>query len=149
MQADCETLKKFGTIDAYFDIGPSGAHASTHIKSAILALRHGARISLMGGYREGESVPHIHAETSVADLRRGVAIPHVKIMHSNMRLFGKWMYERSDILNLFKLVENGMLRLDETAGIETPAVFSLQEWKEALEQAAEDAGFGQNVVIKP
>lgn len=54
MMADCEELKKYGTIDAYFDIGPPEAHASTHIKSCILALRHGARISLMGGYREGE-----------------------------------------------------------------------------------------------
>lgn len=54
MQADCAELKKYGPIDAYFDIGPPEAHASTHIKSAILALGHGARISLMGGYREGE-----------------------------------------------------------------------------------------------
>ena len=55
MMADCTELKKHGQIDAYFDIGPPGAHASTHIKSCILALRHGARISLMGGYMEGES----------------------------------------------------------------------------------------------
>lgn len=54
MQADCNELKKHGQIDAYFDIGPPEAHASTHIKSCILALRHGARISLMGGYREGQ-----------------------------------------------------------------------------------------------
>ena len=55
MQADLNELKKFGQIDAFFDIGPPEAHASTHLKSAILALRQGARVSLMGGYREGAS----------------------------------------------------------------------------------------------
>ena len=55
MEADCKELKKHGPIDAYYDIGPPEAHASTHIKSCILALRHGARVSLMGGYRTGES----------------------------------------------------------------------------------------------
>ena len=54
MQADCSELKKHGEIDAYYDIGPPEAYNSTHIKSAILALKHGARISLMGGYREGK-----------------------------------------------------------------------------------------------
>lgn len=55
MEADSNELKKHGPIDAYYDIGPPEAHASTHIKSCILALRHGARVSLMGGYRTGES----------------------------------------------------------------------------------------------
>lgn len=55
MEADCNELKKFGPIDAYFDIGPPEAYASTHIKSCILALRHGGRVSLMGGYRQGQS----------------------------------------------------------------------------------------------
>jgi len=67
MQADLAKLKEFGKIDAFFDIGPPEAHASTHIKSAILALRHGARISLMGGYREGERrkvIPGDHAMSS-------------------------------------------------------------------------------------
>ena len=53
VMADCNELKKHGQIDAYFDIGPPEAYASSHIKSCIYALRHGARISLMGGYREG------------------------------------------------------------------------------------------------
>lgn len=55
MEADRDALKKFGTIDAYFDIGPPEAAESTHIMSSILALRHGARISLMGGYRGSKS----------------------------------------------------------------------------------------------
>ena len=54
MKRDCDELKKYGPIDAYFDIGPPEAHSSTHIKSCILALRHGARVSLMGGYWGGK-----------------------------------------------------------------------------------------------
>lgn len=54
VEADCKELKKFGLIDAFFDIGPPEAAASTHFKSCILALRHGARISIMGGYKGGE-----------------------------------------------------------------------------------------------
>jgi NADPH:quinone reductase-like Zn-dependent oxidoreductase len=57
--ADCEELKKFGEIDAYLDIGPPQAYTSTHIKTCILALRHGARISLMGGYREDVALPYV------------------------------------------------------------------------------------------
>lgn len=53
VMGDCKELQKYGPIDAFFDIGPPEAHASTHLKSAILALRHSARISLMAGYREG------------------------------------------------------------------------------------------------
>ena len=59
VSADTEALKKFGDIDAYLDIGPSQGYASTHIKSCIFALRHGARISLMSGYREDVALPHV------------------------------------------------------------------------------------------
>ncbi len=62
MMADCEALKHFGPIDAFYDIGPPQAAKSTHIKSAILALRHGARVSLMAGYREGTRCPEIFLE---------------------------------------------------------------------------------------
>ena len=54
LQAECNELKKYGPIDAYYDIGPAEAYASTHIKACILALRHGGRVSLMGGYGEGQ-----------------------------------------------------------------------------------------------
>lgn len=59
------------------------------------------------------------------------------------------MYERSDIVDFVKLVEKGMLRLDESWGFEKPIVFTLEEWKEGFDRAAEQAGFGKSVVIKP
>lgn len=45
---DAEALRAFGTIDAVLDITPFSASTSTHTKSAIKALRHGGRVSLMG-----------------------------------------------------------------------------------------------------
>lgn len=131
MEHDLAELRNFGTIDAYFDIGPKEAVKSTHIKSCILALRHGGRISFMGGYKED------------------LPIPHNIIMHFNMRIYGKWMYERSDIEDLFKLVEGGMLPLGEKGGFEISGEFPLERWEEAWECAWENDKFGQTVVINP
>lgn len=70
-------------------------------------------------------------------------------MLRNMRLYGKCMYERSDIEDLFKLIETDALRLGNTGGVDEPRVLGLEEWKKALDVAAEDTGFGKAVVIKP
>ena len=144
MMADCNELKKHGQIDAYYDIGPPEAHASTHIKSCILALRHGARVSLMGGYREGKntSLLTILLTNSIAD----IAIPHMAIVHKNIRLYGKWMFERSDIADLVQLVESGMLDLGM---VDVIGAYPLEQWKEAFDKAEGRAGFGQIVTIKP
>jgi threonine dehydrogenase-like Zn-dependent dehydrogenase len=48
-EEEVTTLQKFGAADAFFDISPREASDSTHIKSAILSLRHAGRISYMGG----------------------------------------------------------------------------------------------------
>lgn len=131
MAADCTTLKSFGPIDAYLDIGPPEASGSTHIKSCILSLRHGARISLMGGYKDD------------------IAIPHHFIMHANMRLYGKWMYERSDIVDLIRLIETGVLKLGEAGGSKIMGLYPLEQWKEAWDAAAEHAQLGEQVIIQP
>ena len=70
-------------------------------------------------------------------------------MRNNMRIYGKWMFERSDIADLFKLVENGMFKLGEAGGLEVTGVFPLEQWKEAWDLAAEKALFGQQALIKP
>ncbi|KAF2172573.1 hypothetical protein M409DRAFT_63218 [Zasmidium cellare ATCC 36951] len=131
IKAETEALAKFGQADSFFDIGPPEAYQSSHLKSAILSLRHGARISLMGGYRED------------------VAIPHVVIMHKNMQLRGKWMYERSDIADLIKLVEHGILKVGEAAGSHTYGHFSLEQYKEAWDLAAEHTGLGDQILVQP
>ena len=131
MEKDTESLKKFGTIDAFLDISPPAAAKSTHIKSGILALRHGGRISLMGG---------IHGD---------IAIPHSRVMHWNLQLKGKWMCERQDIVDLIKMIEVGVLRLDENAGVKVMGKFVLQEWQDAFSCAAANASVGMIAVINP
>ena len=67
-------------------------------------------------------------------------------MHRNMRLYGKWMFEREDITDMIKLIENGMLDLGV---VQVVGEYPLEQWKEAWDKAAGKAGFGQVVVIKP
>ena len=147
MKADCDKLKKYGPIDAYYDIGPPEAYTSTHIKSCMLALRHGARVSLMGGYREGRYHYMKLCQITTADSTPiDIAIPHMMIMHKNIRLYGKWMYEREDIADMYKLVENGLLDLSI---VKIVGEYPLEKYKEAWDHAAEMAGFGETVIIKP
>ncbi|EMC95031.1 hypothetical protein BAUCODRAFT_110218 [Baudoinia panamericana UAMH 10762] len=133
MMHDLAELKKAaaGPIDAFFDIGPPEASKSTHLKSAILALRHGGRVSLMGGYKDD------------------IPLPHNKIMHWNIRIFGKWMYERSDVTDLVRLIESGILKLGKDGGVEVVGTFPLEEWNAAFDMAAEQNTMGRFVLIKP
>lgn len=67
-------------------------------------------------------------------------------MHKNQRLYGKWMYEREDIVDLFKLVETGLLDLHVADCV---GEYPLEQYKEAWDKAAGEAGFGQYVIVKP
>ena len=128
---DLAALQKYGELDVFFDIGPPEAAKSTHIKTCILSLRHGGRVSLMGGYLED------------------MPIPHRVIMRRNITLKGKWMCERNDIFAMLKLVETGMLPLGRKGGMEVTGTFPLEEWKEAWDLAAEKAGFGEYCLLCP
>ena len=61
-----------------------------------------------------------------------VEIPHRVIMRKNLRLQGKWMYERSDVADMFKLVEGGMLKLGADGGAETVGEYPLEQWRESM-----------------
>ena len=131
VRADAAALQQLGPVDAFFDISPPAAAKSTHIKSGILALRHSGRVSLMGGIRED------------------IAIPYSRVMHWNLQLKGKWMYEREDIEGLIKMVEAGVLKLGEGAGLRVMGKFGLEEWDEAFAKAERNAGMGKLTVIVP
>ena len=121
---------KEGEADVFFDISPPAATESTHFKACILSLRHGGRVSLMGG------------------LRGDVKLPYFKIMHWNMTIKGKWMYERSDVNDLIKMAETGKLRLGNKKAVKCIAEYPLEEWEKALERAETDVAEGF-VVFKP
>jgi threonine dehydrogenase-like Zn-dependent dehydrogenase len=129
--ADMVALRKFGVIDAFFDISPPGAAGTTHIKSAILALRPGGRVSLMGG------------------IRGDVAIPYGAVMHRDLKLKGKWMYPRDAVGELIKMVEIGLLKVGKPAGFKVVGKFSLEEWDEAFTATEKNAGIGEQALICP
>ena len=131
MAKDLEALKAFGTIDAFLDISPPEASKSTHIKSAILALRHSGRVSLMGGTQED------------------VALPHSKIMHFDIALKGKYMYDRDDIKTMIKMIQVGVLPIGEKAGFQVTGKFGLEDWDAAFTSAAENATVGKFAVFTP
>ena len=81
--------------------------------------------------------------------RGDIAHPYRPIMHENMRIHGKWMYERSDCAEMSKLIERGMLKLGKTGGAEITGVYPLEQWKDAWEMAAEKAFVGQYSLIRP
>lgn len=127
---DSEALKSFGAVDAFFDISPPEAGKSTHIKSGILALKHSGRVSLMGGIKD-------------------VSIPHSVVMHRNLTLKGKWMFEREDIKGMIKMVENGVLKLGESSGSRIVGKFGLEDWDKAFTAAEKNAGMGESTLITP
>lgn len=124
--ADLKALQNHGTIDAYFDISPPVAGSSTHFKSAILALRHGGRISMMGGIDN-------------------LNIPMRAFMHRDLMLRGKWMYTRENMRDLIKMAETGVLKL----GGGEVGVFKLDEWDAAFEAAEKGASKGVKALIAP
>ncbi|WPH03094.1 Hypothetical protein R9X50_00596900 [Acrodontium crateriforme] len=117
LETELDSLRKFGNIDACYDISPPFAGQSTHLKSSILALRHGGRVSLMGGFR-GD-----------------VPMPYSQIMHNNLLLRGKWMYDNTQMKALIKMVETGVLKLGERAGLKCAGKFVLEDSEAAFTKA--------------
>lgn len=70
-------------------------------------------------------------------------------MYQNKKLFGNFMYEHSDVSDLFKLVELGIIKLNKAGGVEIVGKYDLEDWKEAWDVAAANATFGRQVVITP
>jgi len=130
MQVEMTELKKFGQINAFFDISPREAQNSTHFKAAILSLAPEGRVSLMGGQLED------------------VAIPHRFIMRFDITLRGKWMYSRADAISFIGMVTTSVLNFKDIVNI--VGTYKLEDWKEAFEEAATVGGkLGQMVLIAP
>ena len=120
-------LQACGIIDAVLDFSPPAAAKSTHLKSAIKALRHSGRCSLMGFADD--------------------FMPALKVVGSNITLKGKLMYKRADMLQFVKMLERGLFPKGKEF-VNTKA-FGLENWKETLDTAAEYAGIGKAVVLIP
>ena len=78
-----------------------------------------------------------------------VPFPHWEIIYKNLTLKGKWMFEREDIKRMIKMVENGMMKLGESAGMKIVGKFGLEDWDKAFTAAEKNAGMGEMVLITP
>ncbi|KAK4233297.1 hypothetical protein C8A03DRAFT_39003 [Achaetomium macrosporum] len=123
VQADSDALRRFGPLDVVLELTPGTVSGTTHTRSALKALRRGGRVSLMGS-AEG--------------------IDAMEIVTNDIVLRGKQMYGREDIVQFFKMLERGLFPRGSHLDVRT---FKLEEWKEALDVAAEHAGLGKGAVF--
>lgn len=120
-----------GGADAYLDLSPAAAAKSTHIAAAIGALRTRGRVSFMGGIYDT------------------VEIPYIVVMYKSLRIQGKYMYDRQDVLGLIKLVEAGLLKVGSEGGLLKLEKFGLHDFEKALDTAEANPGWGQLTVLEP
>jgi alcohol dehydrogenase len=115
-----------GPIDCVLDLLPPAATAA-QVRAALLTVRPGGRVVLMGGVREG------------------VEIPYAWLMRHGVTVRGQWMYPRESIGRLVALVRAGLLRLEQAA----ITTFELDEVNEAIAHAAAHAGPFQATILCP
>ncbi|UKZ84187.1 uncharacterized protein TrAFT101_000105 [Trichoderma asperellum] len=125
---DSAALLNFGAIDAVLDFSPAAASKSAHLNSAIKALRRKGRVSLMGGFHDGP-------------------LPSFRIIANDITIKGKFMYERDDMAQFVRMLERGLFPKGQNFVIAKS--FSLDDWKSALDMAADYTGAGRLVVITP
>lgn len=126
LETDTKALEPFGTIDAVVDFTPPFASKSTHLKSVIKSLRRGGRCSLMGFSED---------------------LFDIKVVGFDITMKGKLMYDREDMVLFVKMMERGLFPRGKDFA--DPKAFAMEDWKEALDAAAEHIGIGKLVVIEP
>ncbi|KAK6194108.1 hypothetical protein LQW54_011793 [Pestalotiopsis sp. IQ-011] len=126
-EADTASIKAFGTVDAVLDLSPPAAAQSTHLLSAVAALRRGGRISIMGSV--------------------GQNIMDWNFLSNDLVAKAKLMYDREDLFLFVKMLEAGLL--GQGADLVETKCFALEAWKEAFEEATTYAGVGRIVALTP
>ena len=117
-------------IDVVLDILPPQASIN-QVKVAILAVRPGGRIALMGGVGMGTGTE--------------LSLPYPWLMRNNITIRGQWMYPRDAIFRLVAFVKSGLL----DPHIYDIAEFPLAQIKQAIEHACKTAGPFAKTVLRP
>ena len=135
VEKDCAALKAASGsnngADAFIDFSPPSAPKSTHLQSAILALRPFGRCAMMGGVYEN------------------VEVPYGAIMNKSLRLQGRYMFTREMAQRVITLLESGLLRFGpgENSGIQAKT-FKFSQLEEALDMPGA-SGWGILRVMEP
>jgi len=118
--------------DAFLDFSPPAAAKSTHIASAMAALKPFGRACFGGG------------------ILGNVEISYHLLMMKSLRIQGRLMYSRDMVVRIIKMIEKGNLKLGEEAtGMKTVGRFGLERVYEAIELAAREKGWGKQVLLMP
>jgi threonine dehydrogenase-like Zn-dependent dehydrogenase len=129
-EADVAALAEFGKVDVFMDLTPPVVTNTNHVTAGILSVRPGGRVSLMGGIKE-------------------LPIPYSLIVGLHITLVGCFMYTSDQARDLIKMIESGILKLGEKAGLKTTGVFKLEDGVEALRLASKEGGAGHAVFFAP
>lgn len=115
---DTAALQAHGPIDVFVDVSPNEATNHPSLAYGIASVRRYGRVCLMGG-RADEKVP----------------IPFALMIFNDLTIRGSWMYEPEHVRGLVKMVENGVLKLDENNGFEILGSFGMDGFEAGLEEA--------------
>lgn len=113
-------------IDCVLDLLPPMASAA-QVRTAVLTVRRGGRVVLMGG------------------LRTGFDLPYSWVMRNNVTIRGQWMYEPAAIHRMVGLIRSGLIDLDQFDA----TVFDLDHVNDAIAHAAANGGPFRMTVVRP
>lgn len=117
-------------IDCVLDLLPPAATAA-QTRAAVLTVRPGGRVVLMGGVGMSKDDP--------------LALPYPWIMRNNVTLRGQWMYPPWAAAHMVALVRAGLIDLDQFAVTK----FSLDRANDAVEHAATHTGLFELTALTP
>jgi alcohol dehydrogenase len=119
-----------GPIDCVLDLLPREA-VSAQVRAAVLAVRPGGRVVLMGGVgRQGGT-----------DLE----LPYPWLMRNDITVRGKYMYPREAVARMVGLVRAGLIDFTQFDLTE----FALDDVNNAIAHAAATAGPLRHTVLRP
>lgn len=132
IRALCSQHAAAAGADVVIDISPFEARGSHgHLTAALASLRAGGRAVFLGALAE-------------------VKVDYMSLMMRNITIKGQWMYTRSQLLDLIKMIETGLVRLGPSAGHEVvQGGFALEDWEKAISAAEEATSWGQQVLFCP
>ncbi len=119
-----------GPIDCVIDLLPRIA-SSAQVLAAMLAVRPGGRVVLMGGVGRAGG--------------RDLALPYSWLVRNDITLRGKWMYPRAAVPHMVQLIRSGLIDLTQFELNEFP----LDDVNDAITHAATDANALAITVVRP
>ena len=117
-------------VDVYNDWTPGKFATPLYLSAASHALKGGGRVVLSGG--------------AGGDL----VLPHLVMVHKNLQVTGRWMYQPATAQLVINMVTAGFLKIGKRNGAEV-ATFSLDAHHAAIENAAKNGGWGNFTVVTP